>query len=322
MLRDIARGNDPQIDAVVQVIASLDADVLLLTGVDYDGGGAALQALQDRLASTNAAYPYRFAFAPNSGVQTGLDLNHDGQIGGPRDAQGYGRFAGAGAMAVLSRLPVAAAQARDFSAFLWADLPDAQLPPDLTTQARAVQRLSSTGHWDVPVLLPDGGSLHLLAFHATPPVFDGAEDRNGRRNHDETAFWLRYLAGELPYPPPDQPVIVLGDANLDAADGDGRDRALQALLHHPALQDPEPRGTVHRSDTDQRGDPALDTARYDPPVGGMRLDYILPDKRLGIIASGVMWPDTTDPLSAILQTASRHRPVWVDLSVPTSAAPL
>ena len=37
--------------------------------------------------------------------------------------------------------------------------------------------------------------LHLLAHHPTPPVFDGPEDRNGRRNHDEAALWTAWLDG-------------------------------------------------------------------------------------------------------------------------------
>ncbi len=36
-------------------------------------------------------------------------------------------------------------------------------------------------------------TLHLLASHPTPPAFDGPEDRNGRRNHDEIRFWNDYL---------------------------------------------------------------------------------------------------------------------------------
>ena len=35
--------------------------------------------------------------------------------------------------------------------------------------------------------------LHLLISHPTPPAFDGPEDRNGRRNHDEIRFWSDYL---------------------------------------------------------------------------------------------------------------------------------
>lgn len=313
LLRDIAGGQDAQVAAVVQGLVALDADAVLLTGMDYDLGQAALTELQAQLAAAGARYPWRFAYAPNTGVATGLDLDGDGRRGGARDAQGWGRFAGAGGMAVLSRLPIADDQARDFSGFLWADLPMALLPDTMDGAARRVQRLATTGFWDVPLLLPSGGWLHLLAWHATPPVFDGPEDRNGRRNHDEAAFWLRLLSGHLPMPPPDAPFVLLGDANLDPVDGDGRPNALAALLAFDGLQDPQPRGTVTRADPGHRGDPALDTVLYDPPLGGLRLEYVLPSAGLDILAAGVLWPPSTDPSADLLTRASRHRPAWVDL---------
>ena len=37
-------------------------------------------------------------------------------------------------------------------------------------------------------------TLHVLASHPTPPTFDGPEDRNGRRNHDEIRFWADYIS--------------------------------------------------------------------------------------------------------------------------------
>lgn len=324
LLRDILGEKDAQVPAVVAGIAALDADVLLLTGIDFDLGLAALDALRDRLAAAGAAYPHRFALPPNSGVTTGLDVDGDGRRGGPRDAQGYGRFAGAGGMAILSRLPIATDRARDFSAFLWQDLPAALLPPGMDPALRRVQRLSSAGHWDVPITLPDGRNLHLLAWHATPPVFDGEEDRNGRRNHDEAAFWLHLLAGDLPFAPPDRPFVLLGDGNLDPVDGDGRPAALQALLTHPRLQDPRPASTYEQRELDQSGDPALDTVLYPPPLGALRLDYVLPSRDLPVLASGVLRPAPTDPLAATMAVASRHYPVWADLSVspdPPAASP-
>lgn len=313
LLRDITAGRDRQVAAVVRGLVVLDADAVLLTGVDFDLGGAALAELQAQLAAAGAAYPWRFALSPNTGVATGLDLDGDGRLGGARDAQGWGRFAGAGGMAVLSRLPIAKDQARDFSGFLWADLPGALLPVTMDGAARRVQRLATTGFWDVPLLLPRGGRLHLLAWHASPPVFDGPEDRNGRRNHDEAAFWLRFLSGELSMPPPDAPFVLLGDANLDPVDGEGRPDALAALLTFDGLRDPRPRGAATRTDLGHKGDPGLDSALFDPPLGGLRLDYILPSVRLSVMAAGVLWPPSTDPLADVLALASRHRPVWVDL---------
>ena len=50
LLRDILRGEDPQIDAVAQVIARTAPDILVLQKLDYDHDLHALRALRDRLA--------------------------------------------------------------------------------------------------------------------------------------------------------------------------------------------------------------------------------------------------------------------------------
>ena len=312
LVQDLDRGEDPQIAAIVRVLARLDADVILLTAVDYDRGGVALRLLADRLATAGADFSHRFAFRPNTGLQTGFDVDGNGRPGDPRDAQGFGLFSGQGGMAVLSRLPLDEAGARDFSGFLWRDLPGGQGndPPDLA----AVQRLATTGFWDVPVETPSG-QLHLLAWHATPPVFDGPEDRNGRRNHDEAAFWRLLLEGELPMPPPEGSFVLLGDGNLDPTDGDGLREGIGALLAHPALQDPAPQGGQDRTDPGQSGDPRLDTVLY-PDLGGLRLDYVLPSTGLRVVEAGVLWPPAGDPLLSDLTAASHHFPIWVDIDLP------
>ena len=310
-LQSLQRGDDPAQMAAVQVIAALGADVLLLTGFDYDLRGQALNALADRVAAAGLAYPYRLALRPNTGVATGLDLDGNGQFGEPRDAQAFGLFTGQAGMAVLSRLPIDAEHIRDFSGFLWADLPGnlmlAETPP--------TQLLSTSGQYEVPVLLPGGGVLRLLTWYASPPVFDGPEDRNGRRNHDETAFWLRLLARDLPMAAPQVPFVLLGQSNLDPFDGEGRADAIRTLLAHPALQDTAPRGTGQRRDEGQSGDAALDTAFY-PKLGGLRVEQVLPSADLHVVGSGVMWPPDDDPMAGVLATASRHRPVWVDITLP------
>jgi Endonuclease/Exonuclease/phosphatase family len=314
LVRDLDRGEDPQIAAILRVVVALDADVLLLTAVDYDRGGVALGLLADRLAKAGAPYPHRFALRPNSGLQTGFDVDGNGRIGDPRDAQGFGLFSGHGGMAVLSRLPLDGGAARDFSEFLWADLPGALTPSGSDPALMSVQRLATTGFWDLPVLT-EAGPLHLLAWHATPPVFDGPEDRNGKRNHDEATFWRLFLDGALPMPPQEAPFVLLGDGNLDPADGDGLRDGIGALLAHPALQDPTPRGDHGRTEPAHNGDPALDTALYDD-IGGLRLDYVLPSANLTVVGAGVLWPGQDDPLAADLIAASRHFPVWVDVTLP------
>ena len=297
--------------------------MILLTGFDHDLYGHALAAFAGRLDAMGAPYPHRFAFAPNAGVATGLDLDGDGRTGGPRDAQGFGAFAGQGGMALLSRLPVDAGASRDFSAFLWRDLPgallDGEVPPE---GALPLQRLSSVGHWDIALRLTDGRAIRLWAWHATPPVFDGPEDRNGRRNHDEAAFWLRYMEGGLPWRPEPAPFVLLGDANLDPADGDGRPEALLALLGHPDVTDPAPRsaGGVAAAVRDggvndrHRGDPALDTADWPDGPGGpgnLRVDYVLTSSDWRVLDAGVWWPVEGEEAETAA-AASRHRLVWVD----------
>ena len=191
LLRDVLRG-DPAAEHAADRIAARAPDVLLLMGFDWDHEGRALAAFQALLADRGHAMPHRFAPRPNRGLASGADLDGDGRLGRPDDAQGWGRFLGEGGMALLSRLPIEAAAARDLSDLLWRDLPGANLADDagapvLTPEAAEVQRLSSTGHWDVPLVLPGGGWLRVLAWHATPPVFDGPEDRNGRRKRGRGA---------------------------------------------------------------------------------------------------------------------------------------
>lgn len=325
LLRDIL-ADAPDVAAATDVIARVSPDVLLLTAFDHDLHGHALEALADRLSAAGAPYPHRFALPPNSGLATGRDMDGDGRTGTPRDAQGYGEFAGQGGMALLSRLPIDAAATRDFSAFLWHDLPGALLaaggPPE---GAYPDQRLSSVGHWDVALTLPDGRRVRVWAWHATPPVF-GQGDRNARRNHDETAFWLRYLDGQLPVLPTPDPFVLLGDANSDPEDGDGRREAIRALLAHPRLVDPAPRsaGGVAAAARDggvnaaHRGDPALDTADWSDAEGGpgnLRVDHVLPSSDWRILGSGVWWPEPGDEAD-LAATASRHRLVWVDVALP------
>ncbi len=316
-MRDVLRGEDEQLGAVFAVITETRPDILLIQDFDYDYDGHALTAFRDALAASGGPqYSYLFAARPNSGMATGLDMDGNGRLGEARDAQGYGRFNGQGGMAILSRLPLETGAARDFSTFLWRDFPGAILPqvngaPFPSPAAQAVQRLSSIGHWDVPVRLPDGRALHLLAFHATTPVYDGDEDRNGRRNHDEVMFWPLLLDGALPFIPPDGPVVVLGDANLDPEDGEGRQAAIHALLAHPALQDPASKS----AGAGELGD-ATDSVDWDEPrPGNLRVDYVLPSAELNVIGTGVFWPAAGAPGANEAATASRHRLVWVDLDL-------
>ena len=216
-----------------------------------------------------------------------------------------------------------------------ADLPGATLPeradgsPFPDAASRGELRLSSRSHWDVPVVLPDGRRLHLLASNPTPPLFDGPEAFNRHRNADELAFWSAYLDGTAfaddagaTASLADGAVVLLGNLNLDPADGAGEHRAIAALLAHPRLRDPRPASPggaaagAARADGGQAGDPGLDTAdwREDGP-GNLRVDYVLPSAELAVAGAGVFWPAPGAPL-AEAAAATPHRLVWVDLALP------
>ena len=284
LLRDVQRGADAQVAAVLRGIDALNADILVLGGIDFDAGGLALAALNERLTRPFAhVRPLR----PNTGLPSGFDLDGNGRRDEARDAIGFGTFPGQGGMAILSALPFDAGASRDFNAFLWKDLPGT-LRPDTMPESLP---LSTTGHHDTSVILENGQALHLLTWHATTPAFDGPEDRNGRRNHDETAFWSALMAGTLPFAPPPRPFILIGQANSDPAKGDGQPAAIRALLANPALHDPLP---------------PVDTVDYGGTIGPLRVAYILPSSDLTVLNSG---------RGAAIDD-QRHRPIWVDVSLP------
>ncbi len=320
LLRDILRG-DPQIDAVTSVITAVAPDILLLTDIDWDHDGVVLSALGDALrAAGGPEYRYRLSLKPNSGVASHHDLDGNGRDGEPRDALGYGRFPGDGGMALLSRYPIVAA--RDFTSLLWRNLPGATLPsrdggPFPSADAQAIWPLSSTGHWAVPIQIGGDQRLTLLAFAATPPVFDGPEDANGLRNRDELRLWTLLLDRRLGEPPA-APFIIAGNANLDPQDGDGIRQAMADVLADPRLVDPQPgsAGGGAASDPEHHGNPALDTADWRAPPGGpgnLRVDYLLPSREgVSVVAAGVWWP-TDGPEAEVAALASAHRLVWLDL---------
>ena len=321
LLRDITSGKDPQVAAVVEVIALADADVIALQSIDWDLEGLALRALMAELEKAGAPYPYFYTAQPNSGRASGYDLDGDGRLGEPEDSWGFGSFTGQGGIAVLSRFPIRIKEVSDFSGFLWRDLRAALLPVNddgtlfPSEQVYLEQPLSSTAHWAVPIDLPNGETLTLLTFKATPPVFDGPEDRNGRRNHDEIVFWQAYLDGAFG-PVPDSRFVIAGDSTLDPDDSEGRREAMQAVLSDARIVDPaqSSEGGAAAGGQGHAGPDALDTVDWDGP-GRLRVDYVLPSPDWTVTDAGVLWPGKDAPEHDVVILASRHRLVWVDLAL-------
>jgi len=354
LVTDLSTDTNAQAKTVAEIIQRANPDIVLLNEFDFDPEGLAAELFRDNYLEVSQGgadpveYPYAFVAPSNTGVPSGFDLNNNGVIGGGDDAFGFGLFEGQFGMAVLSKYPILEEDVRTFQHFLWKDMPGALLPDDPNTPAPAdwysaeeldVFRLSSKSHWDLPVDV-NGRTVHVLASHPTPPVFDGPEDRNGLRNHDEIRFWADYVtpgtaatyitddAGGTGGLKPGESFVILGDQNADPLDGDSVEAAVDQLLTHPRITDPLPtsEGAAEASalqggaNTTHEGDPSLDTADFaDFTPGNLRADYVLPSRDLRVLDAAVFWPVLSDPLSALTGTfpfpSSDHRLVWVDLRV-------
>ena len=297
-----------------------------------------------------ADYPYYFVAPSNTGIPSGFDLNNDGSVGGPDDALGFGFFPGQFGMVVYSKHPIDHAHARTFQHFLWKDMPGARLPPGwYSAEELDVLPLSSKSHWDIPIRI-GRRTVHFLTSHPTPPVFDGPEDRNGRRNADEIRLFADYVTpGRGRYIYDDEGVrgglaphalfVIAGDQNSDPLDGDSIPGAIQQLLENPrinARNAPTSAGAVEAAalqggaNTTHRSDPKFDTADFnDAAPGNLRADYVLPRRNIRIVDSAVFWPLRSDPLfrlTGVFDSAtwgavggfptSDHRLVRVDVDLP------
>ena len=361
-MRDASgRGADPQARVIAEVLQRVAPDVLLINEFDYDAAGVALQLFDERYLRVAwngaAALRFRARFAPpvNTGIPSRVDLDHDGRIAGPNDALGFGLFPGQYGLAVYSNLPIDRRAIRSFRRFLWAAMPDAALPPDwYSPAALAVLPLSSKNHVDLPLRLPNGRTLHFLVSHPTPPAFDGPEDRNGRRNHDEIRLWADYLSpekagyllddrGRRGGLAADASFVIAGDLNADPDDGGSYQNAIRQLLDHPRVNAEAARGSLRPrsaggiaaaqrqggANLSQRADPRFDTADFgdtgDDAPGNLRADYVLPSKDLRVCASGVFWPTPADPMWRLVnddvRASSDHRLVWIDVALPGFTCP-
>jgi endonuclease/exonuclease/phosphatase family metal-dependent hydrolase len=354
---DVRDGNQPRLRRLAENIQRIRPNVILLNeiafGAEDDYGRKATGAttakrfneLYLRVAQRDGLKPMRYRVytaRPNTGMPSGFDLNHDGQIktsfplpepsdpvtGRPpaqtdsgraygNDCWGFGTFPGEYGLALLvdERLEVDEDAIRSFHLFPWRAMPDANLPRDengdlwYQDEVLDMVRLSSKTHLDIPVKLPNGAIVHFLASHPTPPAFDGPEQRNQKRNHDEIRFWADYIMN-AGYIVDDKGVqgglgantefVILGDLNADPDEGSSyRDPMDRYLLANPRIDS----SLVPVSDIPVADLDADDTARF-----GLRVDYILPSSGIRPLRGGV-WR-TLDA-----ESPSDHFPVWMDLAV-------
>ena len=371
LVADLSTGADPQLRNVAEIIQRTRPDVLLINEFDFVPNGVAAGLFQSNYlsASQHGARPikfkHRFVVPSNTGIASGKDFDNNGQVDTTpgdgtygNDSFGFGEFPGKFGMAVYSRRPIVKKDVRTFRLFEWEDMPNALLPDDPSTSAPAdwyspdeldVFRLSSKSHWDVPIKVGHGETVHFLVSHPTPPVFDGPEDRNGTRNHDEIRFWSDYVtpgAGGYIYDDEGhrgglgrgEHFVIAGDQNADPFDGDSTADAVDQLLGNPRINTsspptspggPQQAALQGGANNAHVGDPAFDTADFaDTSPGNLRADYVLPDRKLEIEDSLVFWPLNSDPLFPLVGTfdpallpdgngfpSSDHRLTAVDVAI-------
>lgn len=333
-------GSEPQIKNIAHIIQIVRPDVLLLNEFDYiadsDKGIKAFITNYLNTAQGDAAaidYPYFYYSTVNTGQPSPFDLDNDGVASGTgADAWGFGFYPGQYGMVLLSKYPIDTSAVRTFQHFKWKDMPDfmptTKADGSLWYSKEAWQQfpLSSKNHWDVPLTI-DGKTVHVLASHPTPPVFDGPENRNGIRNHDEIRFWTDYLTpANASYIYDDQgkrgglladlPFVLMGDQNSSVdGEGDAFNSAISGLYHHQRMNNslpPQSKGAAEHT-------PDNPKAPYHTAGWRMRADYVMPSKAgFNVLESGVFWPEKASPLYKLVGSrgaSSDHRLVWVKLEL-------
>ena len=353
-LTEDLKANDDQIAAIASVVRAAQPDILLINELDYSTEADNAELLKqnyfanpkpDMLGGAAWEFPFHYSAASNTGTPSDMDLDNNGRTGEPNDAFGFGRFPGQYGMAVYSRFKIASDKTVTLQNFLWSKLPGALRPvdpkssksfyPDATWEKL---RLSSKSFWDVPIETPQG-NVHVLASHPTPPAFDGAEDRNGCRNHDEIKLIQLYIESNAALTddngnkvafPKSEAFAVLGDLNCDPRDGDSQNDAINSLINHPLISSTAtPRSAGAAAAAKSQGklnarhkNPAEeDTADFnDASVGNLRVDYVLPSKTMTLSlaeSSGLDGRSTRRQAAVVkkLLDASDHHLVWIDVKL-------
>ena len=353
------------------IIQHLRPDVLLLQEFDYDADrqglddDSAIDRFQKNYLGVSQdvqgfqldpiEYPYVYVPEVNTGLLSTVDVDKNGEISLPGDGYGFGNFDGQYGMVLLSQYPIKRKQIRTFQEFLWKDMPgsyaNTNYGAESTEDLRDFYsdsdfedlRLSSKNHIDVPIKV-DGKKVHILASHPTPPVFDGDEKRNLKRNNDEIRFWADYISSDVErnsYIIDDNGVegglhkkgrksfVIMGDQNADPVDGDSDRNSAFDLDGNPTN-----RGAINQLLGKRRVntyvvpfsaggveaayssfDPLINTSNpsrfnelgnpgEDTSLFGLRVDYALPSRHQPIFSSGVFNPDSSDPEHVFLPSGS------------------
>jgi len=233
-------------------------------------------------------------------------------------------------MGIFSKYPIDVENIRTMRRLLWQDVPEHRIPTRevvenevdedeeplgwLTDAEMRRFRVSSKTHADVPIHVGDE-TVHAVITHPTPPVFDGPENFNGRRNHGENKLLGDYVAGaEYVYDDDgregglddDEKFVVIGDLNTE----EGDEQTFDVLGEHVF-----PHVNTEEMPTSEGGEAAgnpLWTAEWESQA-----DYVLPSNHFTVVDSAVFWPDPDDEpeLNELAHTASDHFMLWSEIDL-------
>ncbi|MCG7497788.1 endonuclease/exonuclease/phosphatase family protein [Vibrio sp. Of7-15] len=336
----------PRFKKLASIILKTAPDVLLLCEFDHPGEGGddgsldifCRDYLTDHASNSNKPlYPYAYCPPSNTGLLASVSLHGEKIPSLPDDGIGFGFHHGHFSFVLLSKYPIDTNNIRSWQKLLWKNLPSHSIPENYySPQALNELRLSSKNHCEIPITINDK-QVSVLASHPTPPVFDGIEQRNKRRNKDELKLIHEMLdpassvlddSGRQGGLRLEQSFVIMGDLNADPINGDGETQVIRNLLSHKRVNQrvshgslmPKSKGAVQaRVWQPRKGERASWTH-----INGLRLDYVLPSTDLNAIGSGVFWPAQGSSERALIcdekgreraQAGSDHRLVWVDIEI-------
>ncbi|WP_281545211.1 endonuclease/exonuclease/phosphatase family protein [Grimontia sp. SpTr1] len=325
---------------IAAIIQHIQPDVLLLCEFDHlgHGGDDGMLAFfqkeyleKPQCGQTAIHFPYTYLPSTNTGLPV---VEGEGVSASPERAHGFGRHHGQYGFVVLSKYPLDTKNSRSWQTLLWQNYPGSRMPVSYFEQkGLAPIRLSSKNHIALPVIV-NNQRIHLVACHPTPPVFDGPERRNLRRNADELQL-LHDIVNNASFLVDDngvkggiderEPFVIMGDLNADPVNGDGDKAQIRTLLSDSILQDVQPQSEGAAKALFNSRSRGKSRATHDR---GLRLDYVLPSHHLTPMASGVFWPKVDDALASFIYNekgkavsgcSSDHRLVYVDVILQESS---
>ncbi len=261
---------------IAATLQQIRPDILLLCEFDHQADDRGYSSIDlflseycgtEQLGQKAIDYPYRYLAPSNTGTTLATALTGKSEPRLPEDGVGFGCYPGHFNFVLLSKYPIKEDEVMSWRQLAWANKEDHSMPSNYYVEAIANElKLSSKNHIKLPLDI-NGQQLNLVYCHPTPPVFDGEEQRNFRRNSDEikllvdildNADYLRqYEQEQVGYieiiedennrypskhnekkPQPDLvdgPFVILGDLNNDVLDGDGDKAAMTRLLKHSRI---------------------------------------------------------------------------------------